>query len=272
MCLCAALLVSEGIDNKLAATAAIAGIESDVQAAKNNANDRGIRKTKKRDYESIAKNNLFGPLNTQILNKGPELPVKPIVKTPLTLIGTFIVDGNKATAILEDQKKKVQDVFAIGEMVFGEAKLISIKSDRVQIERGGQIEELALDENANEKSSGSAEFKDGIAIVSDTEVHVQEVELDKALENLPLLLTQARAVPYFKDGKSIGLRLFAVKQGSIFERLGLRNGDILKSINGNPLGDLSQAIKLFETLKQERSINVAMERERADKEVNFQIK
>jgi general secretion pathway protein C len=172
---------------------------------------------------------------------------------------------------VEDQKKKVQDVFSVGEMIFGEAKLLSVSPDQIEIERYGQREVLAIDETP-EKSSSSAEFKEGVAMISDTEYLVQEQELDKALENLPLLLTQARAVPYFKDGKSVGLRLFAVKPGSLFERIGLRNGDILKSINGNPLGDLSQAIKLFETLKQEKSIGINMERDRNEKEVKYQIR
>jgi general secretion pathway protein C len=101
---------------------------------------------------------------------------------------------------------------------------------------------------------------------------VEEAELDKGLENLPLLLTQARAVPYFKEGRSIGLRLFAIKNGSLYEKIGLKNGDILKSINGNSLGDISQALKLFEQLKQERSINLVLEREKQDREFKYTIR
>jgi general secretion pathway protein C len=189
---------------------------------------------------------------------------------PLALIGVFLTEGETPSAIIEDEKKKTQDVFVLGEMVFGEAKLVSVLPDRVEIERFGAREVLAMDETAD--TATATDFKDGVAMVSDTEYIVQEQELDKNLENLPLLLTQARAVPYFKDGQSVGLRLFAVKPGSLFERIGLKNGDILKSINGNTLGDLSQAIKLFETLKQEKSITVSMERDRTEKEVRYQIR
>jgi general secretion pathway protein C len=273
MVICGALIMSEGMDNTIAVDTTLNTIKTDAAAAMNAAQDRGHRKTKKRDFDGLARSNLFGTLAAQTTSK-PMEPPKPVIKNPLTLIGTFIVDGETATAIIEEPKKKLQEVFAVGDMVFDEAKLIDIKSDKVVIERqGGAKEELVLDEGASSSAStASGEFKDGIAIVSDNEVWVQEAELDKALENLPLLLTQARAVPYFKDGKSIGLRLFAVKQGSIFERLGLKNGDVLKSINGSPMGDLSQAIKLFETLKQERNINVQLERDRNEKEVRFQIR
>ena len=47
-----------------------------------------------------------------------------------------------------------------------------------------------------------------------------------------MLLTQARAVPYFKQGKSVGLRLFAIKAGSLFEKIGLKNGDKVVAMSG----------------------------------------
>ena len=86
------------------------------------------------------------------------------------------------------------------------------------------------------------------------------------------MLTQARAVPYFKDGKSIGLRLFAIKSDSIFEKIGLKNADILKAVNGNSLADLTQAIKLFETLKKERSLSLTLERTNEEKEFKYEIR
>ena len=100
---------------------------------------------------------------------------------------------------------------------------------------------------------------------------VGEQELNKALENLPLLLTQARAVPYFKDGRPIGVRLYAIKPDSIFSKLGLQNGDILKSINGNNLDDFNQAVKLFEKLRDEKSIAVTLERNGTTREFKYQV-
>ncbi len=263
-------LVSDAVEGRLAANTAITALQTDVSNATASVTDKQAAPDVTHDYGIILRTNLFGPLQAAPAPQSPTQTQKPVNKTPLALIGVFISEGAEPTAIIEDQKKKVQDVFGIGETVFDEAKLISVKPDQVEIERFGQREVLAMDDTPDKSSS--AEFKDGVAMVSDTEYLVQEQEIDKALENLPLLLTQARAVPYFKDGKSIGLRLFAVKPGSLFEKIGLRNGDILKAINGNPLGDLTQAVKLFETLKQEKSLSIAMERDRNDREVQYHIK
>jgi len=193
---------------------------------------------------------------------------KPKTTLPLELIGTFISDGSQPYAIIENKKKNEQDAFNLGDMIFGEAKLVKVYSDRVEIERNGQIEILTLDDSA----PVSIPVEGGVATVGSNEFIVDEDELDKALENLPLLLQQARAVPYFRDGKADGLRLFAIKPDSLFAKVGLKNGDILKTINGKSMADPSQALKLFEELKDERSITVVLERNRIVSEFKYEIR
>src|SRR5207237_8441219 len=69
--------------------------------------------------------------------------------------------------------------------------------------------------------------------VGDNQYNVDRSEVDSALENMNQLFTQIRAVPHFDGGKSTGFRLFAIRQNSIFDQLGLKNGDIIQRINGN---------------------------------------
>ncbi len=215
------------------------------------------------DWAVLNQRKPFGTLG-KVASLAPAKPTPPPSPLMLSLIGTFITDGQEPYAIIEDKKKNNQDMFLLEQSIFDQAKLKKIFQDRVEIERDGKIEILKLDElggaGAGIVQSGGDDFV------------VEEAELDKGLENLPLLLTQARAVPYFKDGRSIGLRLFAIKTGSLYEKVGLRNGDILKNINGNSLGDISQALKLFEQLKQERSITLVLERDKQDREFKYTIR
>lgn len=248
-------------------------VSADVQSLENiavsspNDTTSSARKRGKQEYTTLATNPVFGTIGTKSESAAPA--AKPVSSLALNLIGTFITSGEAPHAIIEDDKKKTQDVFNIGDMIFGEAKLVSVLSDRVEINRNGQIEVLKLDESPD-STPGTAQG--GITEVGTDEYQVDEDELNRALENLPLLLTQARAVPYFKDGKSIGLRLFAIRTGSLFEKIGLKNGDILKSVNGQSLADMTQAMKLFEKLKEERSVSVALERDRGDREFKYQIR
>lgn len=214
------------------------------------------------DLQKIAERNIFGPF---VGRATPAPVVKPAVNIPLELIGTFVSDASSSYAIIEDTSKKQQDVFAKGDTVFQTATLEVIAPEFVQILRNGQLETLQLDLIGKGKGGSGSGSSRGNEFV------VDEGELDRALANLPMVLTQARAVPYFKDGQAIGLRLFAIRPGSIFERLGLKNGDILKSINGNSLGDLTQAMRLFERLKSERSLALQLERGREDQEFRYQV-
>lgn len=207
----------------------------------------------------------FGELENLVTAPPSNKAVSKPSPLMLTLIGTIITSGEEPYAIIEDKKKKQQEMFLLGSSVFDQATLKQIYKDRVEIERNGALETLFLDDSAGDSSDTST------AGDSDDFV-IDEAEVDRGLENLPLLLTQARAVPYFKDGRSIGLRLFAIKTGSLYEKVGLRNGDILKTINGNSLGDISQALKLFEKLKEERSITLTLERAKQEREFRYTIR
>lgn len=220
-------------------------------------------RTKQENYSIIYEKSVFGEVKKTAVPE-PKAVEKPKSKAPLTLVGTFV--GPDSEAIIEDSKQKEQDVFSVGDTIFDDATLVKVLTDRVEIKRDGKIEILTLDDGSGlggDTTSGGE---------SDESFTVDESELDNALENLPLLLTQARAVPYFKDGKAIGLRLFAIKNGSLYEKVGLRNGDILKSLNGNSLGDISQAMKLFERLKEERNISLQLERNRVTKTFRYTIR
>lgn len=216
------------------------------------------------DWNVIQERKPFGVLG-RIAAPVAAAPTPPPSPLMLSLIGTFLTGGQEPYAIIEDKKKNEQEMFLLGDSVFSQATLKKIYLDRVEVERNGKVEVLRLDEIAGNSGAGI------ISSGSDDFV-IEEAELDKGLENLPLLLTQARAVPYFKDGRSIGLRLFAIKTGSLYEKVGLKNGDILKTINGNNLGDISQALKLFEQLKSERSIGLTLERDKQEREFKYTIR
>lgn len=216
-----------------------------------------------KEWDLLVSKQPFGALGraTVVTAAQPTPPPSPLM---LALIGTFVTKGQEPYAIIEDKKKQNQDMFLIGQSIFEQATLKKIYEDRVEVDHNGRIEVLRLDEISGSGPPTSNPDSDDYV--------VDEAELDKGLENLPLLLTQARAVPYFKDGRAIGLRLFAIKTGSLYEKVGLRNGDILKTINGNNLGDISQALKLFEQLKQERSIQLLLERDKQDREFKYTIR
>lgn len=224
----------------------------------------------KKNYQKIVERNMFGSINPNNSSiKGTTAP-KPITKLPLILIGVYINSSGGSYSIIENQKTKEQDVFMIGDKVFNEATVTAIKSDSIEINRSGEIETLLLDNDAQitKPPPGSG----GIMNISETEFVVDREELNSQLSNLSLLLQQARAVPSYKNGEAIGLRIFAIRPDSLYAKIGLRNGDVLLNINGKQLGDLTEAIKVFEVMKSESSFTVLLERNRESKEFSYQVR
>lgn len=214
------------------------------------------------------KGNPFGELkNPDGSVRVSKSPNKKPAKLDLELIGTFIgINSADSYAIILDKTSRTQDVFGLEESVFDKASLNKIAPQLVTLLVNGKETNLTLDLDA--KSLGSSSAPSG---GDETEINLNRSDIQDALDNLPVVLTQARSVPYFTNGKRDGLRLFAIRSGSFFEKIGLKNGDILKGINGSELNDQAKALQLFEKLKTENSISVKLVRNRESKSFRYNI-
>ena len=74
-----------------------------------------------------------------------------------------------------------------------------------------------------------------------------EVSRDEIEETLSMM--QARIVPSFKDGKAEGFKLFSIRPGSLLDKIGIENGDLIKRINGNDINSPERAIEVYSKLR-----------------------
>ena len=83
---------------------------------------------------------------------------------------------------------------------------------------------------------------------SPTVVEVPREELRRALGHPGDVAQQARVAPAYQNGAIIGVKLFSIRPASIFLRLGIHNGDVVRRINGRDTHtpeELFAAISLF---------------------------
>ena len=83
--------------------------------------------------------------------------------------------------------------------------------------------------------------------------NVVTVDFEKTLQ-------KAKAEPIVEDEKTIGFKLSQVKGDSVYSKMGLQSGDIVKSINGVELRDAAQAIQTLNSLKNETTVEVKFTR------------
>lgn len=214
-------------------------------------------------------------------------PPPPPVKTRLNLRlwGVAIHHGNAPSyAIIEDQSVRKQDLYRVGDTVAGAATLVRIEWDKVTLERDGQPEFLELSPDTKPGAPGVlaarsfthpaavAAGSSGIQQLADNQFAIDRSEVDTALENMNQLFTQIRAVPHFEGGQATGFRVFAIRSGSLFDKIGLRNGDIIRRINDVELNDPARAMTLFQELRNERNIAVEVTRNREDRTLSYQVR
>jgi general secretion pathway protein C len=83
----------------------------------------------------------------------------------------------------------------------------------------------------------------------ETGLHNQEpAQMQETIPGLPSLMKQARIRPFFSDGKPDGLLLYGIRNDSVFQRIGLKNGDIIKSINGSDILSAQDAVTIYQSL------------------------
>ena len=84
--------------------------------------------------------------------------------------------------------------------------------------------------------------------------------VDKMLNNTAALATAARFVPSVKDGRANGFKLYAIRPTSIFGKIGLQNGDTIKSINGMEMSSPDQALAVYSKLRTASHLTVSLDR------------
>lgn len=84
--------------------------------------------------------------------------------------------------------------------------------------------------------------------------------LDRILDDMTLIQTSGRIVPAMKDGKPIGLKLFAIRPASLFARLQFRNGDLVRSVGGHDITSPATALEAYSKLRTMTKIPVVLER------------
>jgi len=122
------------------------------------------------------------------------------------------------------------------------------------------------------KRPGRKDYSQGVKKTGAYDYEIDRAMLDEQLQDLTALGTQARIVPNYRSGKYEGFKLVGVRPGSLYRAIGIRSGDVIKTINGKPIDSPNKAIELFDRLKASSNIALEIERRGQPKELNYTIK
>lgn len=224
-------------------------------------------------YASITEEDIFN--RPQPEEEEPAEPVQRVSNLKAKLLGTAPGHGMDSYAIIKDESKNKQELYRLGDPFQGRT-VARIQWDQVILRQGNQEEILKMatreSEGSTRRTLSSASGGEGIRALDETTYVVDQEKVDESMENLNQLFTQIRAVPHFQDGEADGFRLFAIRRNSVFDQIGLKNGDIIKGVNGNELTDPARAMSLLQKLRDEQRVSVEIVRNREPVTLNYEIR
>jgi len=224
------------------------------------------------DRAMILKRNLFGVM----VDESEEIKKEDIINSlnnltltslNLTLIGTITGEEGNAWAIIRDNQTNKQDRYTVGSTI-GRAKVVMILRNKVVLNIDGRNELLVMGIEkikAESPLSGSQiTRKQGSFIIS-------KQFLTQSLSNISSLMSQVRIRPYIKNGKPEGFMIRKIKSGSIIEKMGFKDGDVIQSINGKKIVSAEDIIKLYSSMKNANVFSIGILRNNMPETLVFKV-
>ena len=157
--------------------------------------------------------------------------------------------GGCALVIVQGQPEAA---FCSGEEVSPGVRLDTVERDRIVIVRNGVREAVFMKD-----AEGAAAVPPPIvqSVGTDRQI-VDRRQLQQQLGR-PEFLNQALIVPN-PDG---GFLVRQVQAGSLYEKLGLRPGDVIRNVNGQPLTNMDDVMRLYQQFGTAQRVLVDVQRQ-----------
>jgi general secretion pathway protein C len=219
------------------------------------------------NVQAVVSAHLFGVAVADPNTQDPDHA--PLSSANLVLAGTIATENpKKGIAIISDGGPS--KVFAVGDNVNG-ASLYSVYLDHAILDRGGNLETLLLPRLFG---GGSRAAPRRVAAAA------ADVRTAPAIENVKHMMQRAsvldqvmRTVASYDNaaGKLRGFRAYPGRNRAMFTELGLKPGDLVTAINGQPLDDAQHSEQVINTIQTAASVTVTIERGGNRQDINLNV-
>ncbi len=113
---------------------------------------------------------------------------------------------------------------------------------------------------SREGAISNEELEAGITRNSDTNFTIQRSLVDQILENQAELMRTARIIPHEEGGRVVGVKVYGIRRNSLLGRLGVQNGDMLRTINGYDMTSPDSALEAYARLRSADHLTLSIVR------------
>lgn len=221
-------------------------------------------------YRIIPEKNLFGTTTNVVADKQVIAAQQQGIEQLIELKGTVAGEGQYGFAIVEEKGTRKQTLVKVGSIMSG-AKIVQIKRNAVNFLVGDQVVTLHIVESKVEPSVPTSTPRTVPAAMPPGTTIMNRAEIDKELQDMGSLLRNALVRPYFTAGVPDGFIISNIRPGSLYQRMGIVNGDVIQEVNNRKIQSADDVMGLLNTIKGSSSFSVTINR-RGNKEIlNYQF-
>jgi len=151
--------------------------------------------------------------------------------------------------------------------VDGAVKLVRIGT-QIDGYRVAQIERnyIILSEGKEKRAVGfsllsASKTTEGSFSAQTLQAIIQKREVEAVTSDPGIMFRQIRLVPYVQEGRTTGFLFEWVDPQSMFSKVGIMPGDVLISINNQPIRSGEDAFRILQVLRNESSFRISLLRE-----------
>lgn len=218
-----------------------------------------------------------------VVDLASQEPVKTSLR--LRLLATTVAFNRPewSMANVEDVGTHEAGVYMVGDKL-QTAEILEIEWKRVIINNNGRKEFIDSEAGSGEPPPMHAAAPmmgagpppsgvgAGIKATSDDTYEIPRDEVNKALGNLNDIAMQARIVPAFKDGVATGFKLFSIRPDSLYSKIGIQNGDVVRRINGYEINSPDKALEVYTKLRESSRIEIEIDRNGAPVRKTYNVR
>ncbi len=212
-----------------------------------------------------------GKAEAGIAGEGP----KAMAPGGYRLIGTVTGPRDSSSAILQDSAGKQMLYPLHGDL--GGAKIVKISRREVVLKRDGGDEEILTLSDEKPKLSYTpattpAAASDVVRKLAPNRFLVNREDVARAVGNVNQFMTQARVKPFLQAGRPSGFTIGEIQRGSLIEKAGIQNNDIIKKVNGRPINKPEEIFQAYSQLQRDGSIEIEIERNGRVEALRYEIR
>ena len=193
----------------------------------------------------------------------------------MTLLAIYDMGDENGFVTIEEKGKKKTHILSIGEDFKG-YKLIKVYAKYAIFSKNSKEFRLFLINDTAIKYSTTKEQKDSeieknIKIVDDDKIIVKRDYVNSYIKDIRKIWNNISIAENMSGGRIDGFKITKIKKGSAFEKLGLKENDIIKSVNNVELKSYNDAFKLYRQFNKTKALNIKILRDNLEVEINYEI-